>query len=243
MQSRNIIIGVLGGLLILVVILAIFWNRPGSEESADLKQLEATVAELRTNLQEKEEAIQELNEELQKRGQLPADASLQDQIKALEAEVERRKQIQEALNQKAKEEIDEGKIEIAQGFKKTVLRLEDQILFATGEANLKPEGLALLQKVVELLQSVKDHEIQVEGHTDSRPIGEPRRRIYATNWELSAARSLTVVRHLVEKLGVDAARISAAGFGQFRPVANNDTPDNMQKNRRVEFVLRPLDLE
>ena len=81
------------------------------------------------------------------------------------------------------------------------------------------------------------------GHTDSVPISLELSKIYATNWELSTARSTNVVRYLVEQLGVDAAHISAAGYGPFRPITDNDTPENQQLNRRVEFILRPILLE
>lgn len=246
MKSNNVII--LSGIVILVIVLAFFWNRSTSEENQQkiaeqteqIEELEATVTNLETTVQDqetmiaqKDEALATLNEALQ--SQLTGDASLQEQIQAMQAELERRQQVQNVLNP----ENEEQKMEVIAGDKKTVLRLGDQILFATGKAELKPSGVEILQKVAEMLKDVKDHEIQVEGHTDIRPIVGPElRAVYPTNWELSTARATKVVRYLVEELGMDATLISAVGFGKFRPL-NNEGKD-MEKNRRVEFVLRPL---
>ena len=248
MKSNNILI--FSGILILVLIVAFFWNRSVSEENqqkiaeqaeqiedleATVETLEATVQDQETLIAQKDATIAELNQTLQ--AEISGDSSLQDQIKLLQAELARRQQVQNALNPQDQEE----QMQVIAGEKQTILRLDDQILFATGEADLKPSGIEILQKVAEMLKQVKDHEIQVEGHTDIRPILEPLQATYPTNWELSTARSTTVVRYLVEKLGMDPTRISAVGFGKFRPLNNNQK--NLQKNRRVEFVLRPLVLE
>ena len=265
MQSRNIIIGVLGALLIIVAIGGFYWHRDVSRENrqnqqllteqtqeiSDLKQVvtqfeqvEAAMQDLKNSVNLKDDAIAALNQQLeQHEGATNTNTTLQAQIKSLQEELERRKQIQEALSQQAQEEIDKGEIQVTQRLNNTVIRLEEQILFDTGKTNLKPSGIEMLKKIAELMGSVDNHEMQVEGHADSRPIQGMLKRKYDTNWELSAARSTQVVRYLVEKLGVEATRISAAGFGQFRPLADNDTAQNLQLNRRVEFVLRPIIVE
>ena len=262
MQSRIIIIGVSGVLLIVVAIGGFYWNRNITEENTQnqqklaeqdeeinqlkqvvtqFEQVEAAMQELKSSVNLKEETIAALNEQLQQQeGVTNTNTTLQAQIKTLQEELERRKQIQDALSQQAQEEIDKGEIQISQRLNNTVIRLEEQILFDTGKANLKPSGIEILKKIAEMMRNIDDHEIQVEGHADNRPIRGMLKRKYATNWELSAARSTQVVRYLVEKFGVDATRISVAGFGQFRPVVENDTEENLQFNRRVEFVLRPI---
>ena len=76
--------------------------------------------------------------------------------------------------------------------------------------------------------------VKVEGHTDSRPISTYR---YPSNWELSSARSSSVIRYLIENHGLDSTRFIAVGYGDTRPVVPNTSPENWQKNRRVEIVI------
>ena len=81
--------------------------------------------------------------------------------------------------------------------------------------------------------------VRIEGHTDSDKIHGALQRKFSTNWELSAIRATTVARFLVEKSGLDPRIIYAAGYGEYHPVAPNDTPENKAKNRRIEIVLIP----
>jgi chemotaxis protein MotB len=112
----------------------------------------------------------------------------------------------------------------------------DQVLFDLGKADLRPEGRAVLDGLASALKEVPN-DIAVEGHTDNRPIsGFP----FPSNWELSTARATSVLRYLVDDKGLDRKRISAAGYGEERPVVPNDTPAHQAQNRRVEIVvLRP----
>jgi chemotaxis protein MotB len=92
--------------------------------------------------------------------------------------------------------------------------------------------------VVDILATASDKVIRVEGHTDNAPIGGNLAKKYPTNWELSAARALNVVRYL-EKQGIDPHILSAVAFGEHRPAAPNDTPEGRTKNRRIAIVLQP----
>ena len=98
----------------------------------------------------------------------------------------------------------------------------DKILFDSGQTEIRPEGLGVLKRVVEILMTVTDKVIRVEGHTDSIPIGGALAKRYPTNWELSAARALNVTRFL-EKEGIDPTLLSAVAFGEHQPIAENDT--------------------
>ncbi len=111
--------------------------------------------------------------------------------------------------------------------------LTDKVLFASGQADLKPAGLPLLGEVANLLNVATNHAIAVEGHTDSVPISSAQ---YPSNWELSTARATTVVRYFISR-GVDANRMSAAGYADLHPIASNATERGRQLNRRVEIVL------
>ena len=111
--------------------------------------------------------------------------------------------------------------------------LTDKVLFDSGQATLKPEGLPLLGEVANLLNVATNHQIAVEGHTDSVPISSAQ---YPSNWELSTARATTVVRYFISR-SVDASRLTASGYADLHPLASNATDRGRQLNRRVEIVL------
>ncbi len=111
--------------------------------------------------------------------------------------------------------------------------LTDKVLFDSGQATLKPAGLPLLGEVANLLNVATNHQIAVEGHTDSVPISSAQ---YPSNWELSTARATTVVRYFISR-SVDASRLTASGYADLHPLASNATDRGRQLNRRVEIVL------
>jgi chemotaxis protein MotB len=112
----------------------------------------------------------------------------------------------------------------------------DKILFKTGRADIQPAGQAVLEKLAAVLKDTDDM-IRIEGHTDNVPISDRLRDKYFSNWELSGARAASVVRFFQDKGGIPPLRLEPVGFGEYRPVAPNDTADNKQRNRRVEIIL------
>jgi len=144
----------------------------------------------------------------------------------------------EGLLNEMKDEIEQGQIVITELKGKLTVDVVDKILFDSGQVEIKPEGLAVLKKVVDILIPVSDKIIRVEGHTDNVPIKGGLAKRYPTNWELSAARAITVTRYL-ENEGLDPALLSAAAFGEYQPVADNATPEGRAKNRRIAIVLLP----
>ncbi len=118
-----------------------------------------------------------------------------------------------------------------------VLILQERILFDTAEADIKSSGEPFLDKVGLLLHNIPN-EIRVEGHTDDRRISTAQ---YPSNWELSGARASSVIRSIVANNDLDKSRFMAAGYGDTRPIVNNDSADNWSKNRRVEIVILELD--
>lgn len=117
-----------------------------------------------------------------------------------------------------------------------VVRLSGSFLFDSGRAEVKPNAYPILDTLAEQLRAVAN-DVRVDGHTDSTPIDSPR---FPTNWELSTARATAITRYLSEVGGVPASRLSAAGFGEFRPVATNETRAGRALNRRVEVnILAP----
>lgn len=114
-----------------------------------------------------------------------------------------------------------------------VLRLPEQLLFQSGDTRVNDDGQEALAAIAQALKG-RNLEIRVEGHTDRVPIRTIR---YQSNWELSAGRSTSVVRYFVEACGMDPEQLSAAGYGEYRPIASNDTLDGRAQNRRVDVVV------
>ncbi|CAG0994780.1 partial putative lipoprotein YiaD, partial [Methylophilaceae bacterium] len=142
-----------------------------------------------------------------------------------------------------KQEIDKGDIKITQALDRLSVNLVEKILFDSGEADLKPEGLKIIKRVGDILKGTSDKQIRVEGHTDNVQIGAKIRDKYPSNWELSTARATNVVRYLQDKVRINSKQLSAAGFADSKPVATNKTPEGKAQNRRIEIVLLPLDVD
>ena len=125
---------------------------------------------------------------------------------------------------------------VSQSGEEISLELVDKVLFRVGEAELTPRGKDVLTRVGAALNDVPDKQIWVQGHTDTTPIRTAKGVVpkFATNWELSSARALTVVHYLQHEAKVDPKRLAAVAFGQYRPASRNKA-----KNRRIEIVLYP----
>lgn len=117
-----------------------------------------------------------------------------------------------------------------------VLILQERILFDSGEANIKPSGEPFLDQVGLLLKNLPN-KVRVEGHTDNRPISTMQ---FPSNWELSAGRASSVIRHILESNDLEENRFIAVGYSDTRPIVENDSPENWSKNRRVEIVILEL---
>jgi chemotaxis protein MotB len=114
-----------------------------------------------------------------------------------------------------------------------VIHIMEQALFRSGSAELGPEAREVLDLMALKLSDMPNH-IRIEGHTDNHPINTAR---YPSNWELSSDRSTQVLRYLTEAHQFDPKKMSALGFGEFRPIADNDSDENRAKNRRVDIVV------
>ena len=142
----------------------------------------------------------------------------------------------EELLSKMESEIDKGQVTISELKGKLTVNLVDAVLFDSGKAEVKDEGLLVLQKVVDILKNVTDKAIRVEGHTDNVKIGGVLARKYPTNWELSARRAVNVTRFL-QAQGLNPENLSAVAYGEFAPVADNETDEGKAQNRRIEIIL------
>lgn len=116
--------------------------------------------------------------------------------------------------------------------------LMKQLRFESGEATITADGNQVLDELIAHLKNTADDRlIRVEGHADNMEIGPSLKSIYQTNWDLSKARAGGVLRYLIEKGGIDSAKLSSVGYGDTKPIAGNATEVGRQKNRRVDIVL------
>lgn len=127
----------------------------------------------------------------------------------------------------------EGDLQIDDTDEGLVLNIASRVLFYSGRADLKSEGNAALDAIAEIIK-ITDRPFRIGGHTDNVPIHNER---FDSNWDLSAARALEVLRYFVEKWEVPASRLSAVGFSEYRPLVPNTTEENRAKNRRVSIIL------
>jgi chemotaxis protein MotB len=130
--------------------------------------------------------------------------------------------------------IDAGTLQVKIVDGRMVVVLKTDILFSSGSAELSKEGKDALAQVAQVLAGF-DRNFQIEGHTDNVPIHSDK---YASNWYLASARAIGVVDHLIAS-GMDPKRLSAASYGEFVPVAANDTADGKAQNRRIDIVIQP----
>lgn len=159
----------------------------------------------------------------------------QQQVAALSAQT----RAEQELNAKLQTELSADQAQIKKLQNELKVTLVDQLVYPEGGWEIHTKGRETLDKIVPALNGATGNRIVVQGYTDSLPIGPELRGRFPTNWDLSAGRAAAVVRHLQEK-GVDPARLEAAGFSQYQPVASNDTPQGRSKNRRIVIVLVPM---
>ncbi len=119
-----------------------------------------------------------------------------------------------------------------------VVHIMESALFREGSATLEPRAMEVLDIIHERIVNLPNH-VRIEGHTDDRSINTP---VYPSNWELSTARATQVVRYFIENYGLAPDRISALGYGEFRPVRPNNSIENRAKNRRVDIVILTMEL-
>lgn len=164
---------------------------------------------------------------------------LSQAVQEKDAELARIKATFQDLEEKMKAEIADGEIRLSQAEGRIQVDLVDKILFDSGEATLTERGASVLTRLGAVLAGMEGRNIQVSGHTDDSPPSQRLAATFPTNWELSVARAVNVVRFLQEKASVPARRLVASGYGETHPVASNATPKGRARNRRIEILLIP----
>ncbi len=201
-------------------------NRQLSDSESTNQSLRSKLDELRAELRRQHEAHQQDLQQVERQ-------KTQESSELLDAQRE--------LTESLKKELGDAKAKLAMTERGLVLTFLDEILFDSGKAVIKEEGLKTLDKVAKVLkETVPDSGVAVEGHTDNEPI---KYSGWLSNWELSSGRALAVVHHFINNQGVAPERLQAVGFGEFQPVASNDAPEGRRQNRRVEIVILPSTLK
>ena len=227
------------------------------EKNAALAQAEATLSRRDARIVELEQALADEKDKARELGaridRLVADlaaltrdkSKLQGSVEQMTtalADLERRRaeaeaRVQEFRNllSRFRALIDAGKLKVRIVDGRMVVVLATDVLFASGSATLSKEGRGAVSEVARVLASIPRRTFQVEGHTDAVPIATAQ---FPSNWELAAARAITVTRAMVES-GLAAARVSAASYADGRPVASNDSAEGKAQNRRIDITIVP----
>lgn len=158
-------------------------------------------------------------------------------IEELKDELSRLKEAKLLLESRLKDEIAAKQVKIDMADRGLVITFVAEVLFDSGQAKIKTEGKGMLDKVARTLNEEGiENDIGIEGHTDNEPI---KYSGWKSNWELSTARATSVLHYFIDNGGIVPERLSATGYGEYRPIASNQTPEERQKNRRVEIIIKP----
>lgn len=167
------------------------------------------------------------------------ESRISDVSKESGEEIARLKSTHDELVGSLKDEIEQGEIKITQVPDRLSVTMVDKILFPSGEAEITSEGVAILQRIGEIIKNTPGRIIRVEGHTDNVGIAPRLQQKFPTNWELSTTRAANVARFLQDEIGVEGARLRAVGMSEYHPVASNETREGRGQNRRIEIMLMP----
>ncbi len=159
---------------------------------------------------------------------------LAELVREEQAERDRAALFQKLMNQ-LKSMIDAGKLQVEIRNGKMVVKLPDNVLFDPGQTRIKSAGKDAIEQLTGVLAAIPNRNFQVAGYTDDTPIRTAR---FPSNWYLSTARAVEVVNLMIQD-GMPPQRLSAAGYGQYDPVAANDTVEGKAQNRRIEVTVQP----
>ncbi len=200
------------------------------------KQAEATQAKLDSDNQALKFRLKELGQKADTTSaDLDAARKRMEEMRKAQEQAEKRAQQFRDMVAKFKSMIDAGKLQVEIRDGLMLVKLPDNILFDPGKTDLKPAGKEAIAQVAQILTGIEGRKFQVTGHTDNVPIKSGK---FKSNWELSAQRAVEVVKFMSAN-GMDAKRLSAAGYADELPVAGNDTDEGRRQNRRIEIVVQP----
>lgn len=170
-------------------------------------------------------------------------ADLQGQVSDLENQLAAEKKRSDELNAELETALAEyqkkEQVLLEKIDDKSVITVSDAMMFQSGSVQLTQKATEILDAVADVLGRYPDREIRIAGHTDNVGIGLEFQERFKSNWELSTARATSVLHYLRGKHNLEPNRIAAVGYGEFRPIADNSTPEGRSKNRRVVIEVGP----
>ncbi len=195
-------------------------------------------------LKQKSEEIKQKSEELKRKSEelMNKEKLIQERetaLNQLKRDIAHRDSVTARLNSILRNALlgfksDELSVEIKNG--KVYVSMSDKLLFKSGSAAVETKGIEAIKVLADVLNKNADIDILVEGHTDNLPIKTP---IYKDNWDLSAARAISIVRILTNEYRITASRLTATGRGEFAPKSSNSSAEGRASNRRTEIILSP----
>ncbi len=167
---------------------------------------------------------------------------LEERVDSLKTELRKNREEKRSIQTELRKKLGEARedLKVCMEKKEDLLKIKitDAIKFEFGHASLTRSGKEAIDSIWEVLQRHSGRRVLIEGHTDDVSIDENYTHIYRSNWELSAARANAVLRYLIEKHGADPDRLTVSGYGEYQPMADNDTPEGRAENRRVVISVR-----
>lgn len=214
-----------------------------NEQQLQIKRNQDEITALETKKKALEEEYKKLQTSLnttrldlaEKQSKLNLTEKQLNTLRQIEAETQKRNEIYSHFVGKLQKMIDTGKLTVSIENGRLAINLPENVLFPTGRTTLNSGGIDTLKEIADILKELPDRRFQIEGHTDTVPIHNAN---FASNWELSSGRALRVV-HLMIDEGVLPENVSAAGYGEFQPRADNTTTEGKALNRRIEIVMLP----
>lgn len=212
-------------------------------ERAHLDRQEQTFSSREEQMQQQLEEMGQNNAQL-----LSSIDQLQGENAALREQIETERKIREEKVAKLKDtydqlvgaleqEIQRGELTITNLKGQLSVNLPNKILFDSGKTEVRAEGKKVLRSLGDIMNKFPDKALMVEGHTDNVQISSRLKEKYPTNWELSTARANSVVHVLQDEVGLPGERLVAAGYSEYRPIADNDTEEGKAQNRRIQIQL------
>jgi chemotaxis protein MotB len=177
--------------------------------------------------------------EVERRDLLAVKEELSQDVQAKDAALAALRGDLDQLQEKMKAEIEKGNVRLSQEHGRIKVDMVDEILFDVGDSAISKQGEEVLSRVGGVLAGMTDKHILVSGHTDDLPISPRLAERFPTNWELSAARAITVVRFLEERARVPGRRLVAAAHSQYDPLSTGKSAQSRARNRRIEILLTP----
>jgi len=203
-------------------------TRDLARQRAAVEDVEKLLAQAKEEIAKRDAAYADLKEKLD-----AAEARIHELVQEQDMAVSTRKSLEDEM--RAALESKDVTISRLQG--KLTVNILDRVLFDSGEAQVKFDGESVLRKVAGFLTQHPELKVHVIGHTDNVPIKPAARSRFPSNWELASARANAAVRFLSEQGGVDPRRLGAVGYGEFRPIADNSTPEGRARNRRIAITV------